>query len=202
MPPTEVRVRTRTTGQTIEISEEGLLAGRTIALVLVASGVGLAAVSWNDLWRRCDYVAGRCAERAAGAGMLTMLAVVFVVSGIATWRWVGGRPVDPEGSSRLARGLGVLFGLGLVLVAVRIPAFTCEVGRFDSVLQLCMHPPTTSDPTSWLLLKKVVVGVGLLGGALIAATPRRVRLWIPVSVTAWVLGAGWVMLDALVLRSE
>ena len=185
-----------------EISPEGAFAGRTLALVLMASGVGLAGASWNDLWRRCGDLAGRCTERAAGAGLLTMLSIVLVVSGIATWRLVRRRPVDPEGSSRFVWGLGLLFALGLGMVAVRIPAFACEQGRFDAVLQLCMHPPTTSEPTSWLWLKRVVVVVGLLGGGSIAVTPRRVRLWVPLSVAAWVVGTGWVVLDALVIRGD
>jgi len=147
-------------------------------------------------------IKGRCTERAAGAGLLTMLSIVLVVSGIATWRLVRRRPVDPEGSSRFVWGLGLLFALGLGMVAVRIPAFACEQGRFDAVLQLCMHPPTTSEPTSWLWLKRVVVVVGLLGGGSIAVTPRRVRLWVPLSVAAWVVGTGWVVLDALVIRGD
>jgi hypothetical protein len=181
-----------------EISAEGALAGRTTSLVLVGSAAALVGASWDELWHRCGAIAGTCVERAAGAALLTLLAMLALVCGIGIWRRVGRRIVDPQGSSRYVWILGLLFALGFVFIAARIPAFTCERGRFDDTLERCMHPPTTSDAMSWLWAKRGIVVVGLLGGIAIAALPRGVRLWVPVAVAAWIGGAGWLIVDTLV----
>lgn len=181
-----------------EISAEGALAGRAFALVLIGSAAALVGASWDELWRRCGAITGRCVERAAGAGILMFLSALALVWGIGIWRRVRRRVVDPDGSSRYVWALGLLFALGFVFIAARIPAFACDRGRFDDTLVLCMHPPTTSDATSWLWAKRAIVVVGLVGGIAIAALPRGVRLWVPVAVAAWIGGAGWLIVDTLV----
>lgn len=180
-----------------EITPEGAFAGRTLSLVLVISGVVFVAASWDDLWRRCGEIAGRCVSRAAGAVLLTFLCLVAVAAGLMTWRRVGRRPVDAYGSSRYVWALGVLFALGAVLIAARIPAWTCARGRFDPVLELCLHPPTSSDATGWMLVKQAIVVVGLVGGGWIAISSRRVRMLAPLAVAAWAGGAAWLSADTL-----
>jgi hypothetical protein len=84
---------------------------------------------------------------------------------------------------------------GGIFIAARIPAFTCERGHFDDALAVCMHPPSISDGTSWLLLKEAIVVIGLLGGVTVAARPRNVRVTAPVSVAVWGAGFGWLIVD-------
>ncbi len=48
------------------------------------------------------------------------------------------------------------------------------------------------------MVKRAILVVAVLGGVLIAARSRPVRLWIAAAVAAWVGGAGWVAIDALV----
>ncbi|MGZ8599150.1 MAG: hypothetical protein ACXWX6_02965 [Actinomycetota bacterium] len=190
----------RADAEPAEISAEGALAGRTFALVLIGSALGLIVLSTDELWRRCGATAAGCVERAAGAGLLTIASVLTLVWGIVIWRRVRRRVVDPEGSSRHVWALGVLFSVGLALVAAQIPSFACDRGRFDGVLRLCMHPPTTSEPMSWALAKLIVLVVGLIGGPVIAARHRAARFSRLAAVAAWVGGAGWVAVDALVLH--
>ncbi len=195
-----VRSRARAGPELLEISPEGALAGKTFALVLLGSAAALVVASWEDLWRRCGEATGPCVERAAAAGLLTILSVLAVVCGVGIWLRIRKRAVDPTGSSRYVWALGALFAIGLVLVAARIPAFTCGRGRFDTLLQLCMHPPSTSDPASWLWAKKVIVVVGLAGGVAIAARPRAVRFSAAAALAAWAGGFGWVTVDAIATR--
>ena len=192
------RSSSRTEVEPTEISAEGVLAARTCALVLIGTSLALIGLSTDELWRRCGVSAARCIERAAGAGLLSIVSVTSVVFGVGIWRRVRRRAVDPEGSSRYVWALGVLFSAGLALVAAQIPSFTCDRGRFDGVLRLCMHPPTTSEPVSWTLAKAAVLLVGIGGGLLIASQPRVARLSRVASVAAWIGGAGWVAVDALV----
>ena len=198
MAPTVARSWLRADAEPAEISAEGALAGRTCALVLIGSSLALIGLSTDELWRRCGVAAARCIERAAGAGLLTLVSVTSLVFGVGMWRRVQRRAVDPEGSSRYVWALGVLFLAGLALVAAQIPSFTCDRGRFDGVLRLCMHPPTTSEPTSWLWVKWAIVVVGIAGGAAMTARPRAVRFSMPAAVAAWVAGAGWTIFDTLV----
>ena len=180
-----------------EISPEGLLAGRVFAVTLLVSAVALIWVSWDDIWRVCNAVSGPCVERSAGAIILSMCSLGAIVWGVGILIRVRRRPVDPLGSSRYVLGLGALVCLGCTFVAGRIPAFTCDRGRFDDVLVLCMHPPSTSEPTSWLLLKKAVVVLGVLGGILVSLRPSNVKLTAPVAVAVWAAGFGWLIVGAM-----
>lgn len=166
-------------------------------MILVVTGVGVIVASWGALWQRCGQIAGECVSRAAGAALLTMASMVGVGVGIGIWWRIRRRPVKSSGSSRYAWAIGLLFAFGLVLAASRIPAFTCERGRFDNVLELCMHPPTTSEPARWMFVKEAVVGMGLLGGVAIVARPRWIRVTAPLGALAWFGGAGWVVVETL-----
>jgi hypothetical protein len=188
----DVRVREVVT----EISPEGRIAGLTVAAVLVVSGIVVLAAGWDELWRRCGASEG-CTTSAA-AGLASLSSIAAIVAGAWMWRRIARRPVHPEGSSRHVLGLAALFGVGLLLLAWRIPAFTCERGRFDEVLRLCMHPPTTSEPVRWTLLKLACVTLGLGGAAAIALWPKWVRLTAPVSTVAWATGVGLGLSQTLI----
>jgi hypothetical protein len=180
-----------------EISPEGAFAGRVLALTLLVSAVALIGVSWDDIWRVCNAVSGPCVERSAGAIILSMCSLAAIVWGVGILVRIPRRPVDPQGSSRYVLALGGLLSLGCIFVAGRIPAFTCDRGRFDDVLVLCMHPPSTSEPTSWLLLKEAVVVLGLLGGIVVSVRPRNVKVTAPVAVAVWGAGFGWLIVDTM-----
>ena len=180
-----------------EISAEGLLAAWVFAVALIASAVAMVAVSWDDIWRVCNEISGPCTERSAGAIIFSLGSVVAAGWGVGILARTRRRPVDPEGSSRYVWALGVLVALGAVFIGSRIPAYTCARGTFDDVLVLCQHPPTTSEPTSYLLLKKAIVVVGMVLGVLVAARPRWVRLTAPLAVAVWAAGFGWLLVDTM-----
>jgi hypothetical protein len=180
-----------------EISPEGALAGRIFAVTLIVSAVAMVVVSWDDIWRVCDEIVGPCVGRSAGAMLLAMCSLAAVAWGVGILVRTRRRPVDPDGSSRYTWALGALLALGCIFVAGRIPAFTCARGRFDDVLVLCLHPPSTSDPTSWLLLKKAVVVIGLLGAVLVSMRPRDVKVTAPLSLAVWAFGFGWLLADTM-----
>jgi hypothetical protein len=180
-----------------EISPEGKLAGQIFAVTLLVSAVAMIVVSWDDIWRVCNALSGPCVERSAAAMILTMCSVAAIAWAVAILLRIRRRPVDPEGSSRYVWALGVLVVLGGIFIAGRIPAYTCARGRFDDVLVLCLHPPSTSDPASWLLLKKAIVVVSLIVAALVSARPRNVKVTAPLSVAVWAVGFGWLLADTM-----
>ncbi|HET9723679.1 MAG TPA: hypothetical protein VFR44_07535 [Actinomycetota bacterium] len=180
-----------------DISPEGRLAGFTLAAVLVVSGIVVIAAGWDELWQRCGPSMEGCTTSAAAAALASIGSVAAIAGGIWVWLRISRRPVHPEGSSSFVLGIAALFALGLLLLAWRIPAFTCERGRFDEVLGLCMHPPTTSEPVRWSLLKLACVTLGLAGGVAIALWPRWVRLTAPLAVLAWAGGAGLFLSQTL-----
>lgn len=180
-----------------EISPEGRSAGFTVAVVLVVSGIAVIVAGWDELWRRCGASSEGCTTSAAAAALATFGAVAAIAAGGWLWWRIARRPVHPEGSSRFVLGISALFALGLLLLAWRIPAFTCERGRFDEVLELCMHPPTTSEPVRWFLLRLACVTLGLAGAVAIALWPRWVRLTAPLAVIAWAGGLGLFLSQTL-----
>ena len=180
-----------------EISPQGKLAGRVFAGTLVVSAVVTIVVSWDDIWRVCGVIAGPCVERSAGATILTMWSVAAIAWAVGIFVRIRRRLVDPEGSSRYVWALAALVALGGIFIAGRIPAYTCAQGRFDDVLVMCLHPPSTSDATSWLLLKKAIVVVSLIVAVLVSVRPRNVKVTAPLSVAVWAVGFGWLLADTM-----
>lgn len=180
-----------------EISAEGRVAAWWSWGLVVVSAIAVAATSWDELWRRCGELSGACVSRSAGAALLTSASVAALAVAVVALRRLARRPVDPYGTARATWALGAFAAAGTVMIASRIPAFTCERGRFDDVLELCLHPPSTSEPSSWLLVKQAVVIGGLLSALVVAATPRRVAVTAPVVATMWLIGLGWTLADAL-----
>jgi hypothetical protein len=181
----------------VEISPEGAFAGRVVAVTLLVSAVAMIVVSWDDIWRVCNAVVGPCVERSAGAMILVLCSIGAIAGAIGILVRIRRRPVDPEGSSRYVWALGVLVAMGGIFIAGRIPAYTCARGRFDDVLVLCMHPPSTSDPTSWLYLKRAIVVGALAFAFVVSIRPRFVKVTAPVCVAVWAVGFGWVLADTM-----
>jgi hypothetical protein len=183
-----------------EIAPEGALSAHVLAFVLAATGVAYAVAASDELWRRCGRADGSCATSAAAAALVTMGALVSVAAGVALERRIRRRPVDPHGTTGYVVGLGVLFAVGLLLVAWRLPEGVCDRGRYDPILDLCLHPPTTSEATNLVPIKAALAALGVLGGVLMAVKRRWVALWAPLAVLAWVAGAGMLLVDTLIGR--
>jgi hypothetical protein len=168
-----------------EISSEGAVAAKTLVGVLVVTGGAIIVASWNELWHPCGVAVSTCVNHASTAALLDLFSLGAIGSGVALgWR-LRKRPVGPEGSSRFVIALGVLFGLGLVSLAASIPAWSCTRGRLDPFLEMCVHPQTRSNATSWLLLKRGILLVGLVGGVARAFSRRRVKVSAPLAALAW-----------------
>jgi len=182
----------------LEISPEGLIAGRVFAVTAIVSAVAMVVTSWDDIWRVCNELTGSCTERSAGAIMLSFVSVATAGWGVLILFRTRRRPVDPEGSSRYVWTLGIMLALGSIFIASRIPAYTCDRGTFDDVLVLCQHPPTVSEATSLLIWKRAIVVVGIGLGVLVAVRPRLVRLTAPLAVLVWAAGFGWLLADVMV----
>jgi hypothetical protein len=172
-----------------EISFDGAIAGYTVCAILVLSGAAFVVGGWDELWRTCDH----CMHPAASAALATVFSAALIVAGVGLGWSLVRRPVDPDGSSRAVVALGVAFAVGMLLLAWRIPAFTCARGRLDTVLDLCMRPrhqPTTSEPASWTWVRLASAAIGLAGGALIGARPRWARVTAPMALLACGAGIG------------
>jgi hypothetical protein len=171
-----------------EISREGAIAARTLVATLVLTGVAVIAESWSELWQPCGVVVSTCVNRASTAALISMFSIGAIGGAVALgWR-LRRRPVEPGGSSRYVIALGVMFALGLLSLAGSIPAFSCARGRLDPFLEMCVHRQTRSDPTSWLLIKRAIVLVGLVGGVAMAFSRRWVKVSAPLAALGWLGG--------------
>jgi hypothetical protein len=189
----------RDRGTSIEISPEGRIAGWVTAAVFVATAATLLVVWAEPLWRPCREVESPCARRAAAAGLVSIGALVLLVAGIVIPIRLRRRPVTPGGSARYVWWLGSLFALAVCIAAWKIPAFTCERGRFDELLGLCMHPAgsstRSSPPDRWVAMKDALVGLGLVGGLAIVLVPRWARVTAPVCALTWFGVLAWALGD-------
>jgi hypothetical protein len=169
-----------------EISPEGAIAAKTLIVVLAVTGTAIIVTSWNELWHPCGgLVVNTCVNRAATAALLDLFSLGAIGIAVALgWR-LRKRPVEPEGSSRYVIALGVLFALGLLSLSASIPTFSCARGRLDTFLEMCVHPQTRSDATSWLLLKRGIMLVGLVGGVAMSVSRRWVKMLAPLAVLGW-----------------
>ena len=180
MPPTDESLD--------DITPEGRLAGIALGGLLVVSGAGAAVVVLGrgvEAVRR-DRRRMRLAIRGCGAPARDR---DRRDRGRCPRR--ASRPTTtarPDGSSRYVWVLGALVALGGVLAASRVPAFTCARGRLDDLLELCMHPPSTSEPARWLLAKQAIVAAGLIGAVVIAMRPRWARVTVPLAARGVVRG--------------
>lgn len=182
-----------------EIAPEGRMAARTVAALLILTGLGIVAASVDELTRRCgDEIAGECVSRSSAGVLLTAMSVVLIGLAVVIWRRVSRRPTDAYGSVRYVWALGSMFTVASIVLASRIPAFTCDRGRLDDLLDLCMHPPTTSEPHRWLLAKQAMVAVAIVGGIAIGARPRWVRVTAPITAATWLGAMGWLVVATLV----
>ncbi len=184
-----------------DITAEGRLAALTVAALLVLTGLGIAGASWDDVWERCGQIAGECVSRASSAVLLVAISVVTVGIGIAVARRVPRRPVDADGSSAWVWALGAMFAVASVVIATRIPAFTCSRGRLDDLLALCMHPPSTSEPQRWMLAKQAIVVAGAIAAIAIVARPRWVSVSAPATAVVWLGAMTWLVIETLVVRT-
>jgi hypothetical protein len=138
-----------------------------------------------------------CAVLPALGGLLVLCVSVVVV--VMAWTAIGiiGRPVETDGSSGWMVGLSVIFALGVVFAATRIPSYACPMGMHLSHFGFCFA--SSSDrfpPTDWRWLKEVIA----LMGAIVAFTLIRIRRWA--YVNAPIAGAVWLFgsLDLLMRR--
>lgn len=187
-------------GPADEISPEGRIAAWTTAGIFVATAATVLVVWWDPLWQRCGELEGPCVRRAATAAILATGSVIALASGVAIAVRLRRRPVAAAASSRYVWWLGALFAVAVAVASWQIPSFTCEQGRFDALLERCMHPPGTSEPARWIVAKNAILTTGLVGGVTIAAVPRFVRAAIPIAAVTWLGVLAWIVADELARR--
>jgi hypothetical protein len=182
-----------------DLSPEGRIAAWTIAGLLVLTGLATIAAAWDEVWQRCgDELRGECVATSSAAILASAAATVASLVGAVIAVRTSRRTVDREGSSRWTWLLGAMTIVASIVISGRIPAFTCAEGRFDALLELCLHPPDTSQPTSLTVQKSAIVTAGAIVGVVIALRPRWIRVTAPLAAAAWVLGFGWLIADTLV----
>ena len=182
-----------------DLSPEGRIAAWTIVGLLAVTGVATIVAAWDEVWRICgDELRGECVSRSSAAilasGAATAGILVAVVIAVRTHR----RTIDRDGSSRWTWLLGAMTIVGAIVLSGRVPGFTCAQGRFDPLLELCLHPPSTSEPTSWMLEKRAIVVAGSILGIVVAIRPRWIRVTAPLAGLVWLGGFGWLIADTLI----
>lgn len=161
---------------------------------VVVAGVAFLIASWDELTCVGDST---CANKA-GVAALVSIGCLIVVGG-SLWRgWRLARmPADelPDGP---AWGLGVLFAVGAIAIALLIPVARCPEGyHLDRIFRLCIQGATRLPATdqTWVKWGVAVIGVG--GGVAIAWMRRWLKARTVIAVLVWMLGIGWLLRDTM-----
>lgn len=142
---------------------------------------------------------GLCRVNQGFAGIIVLAVVPATAGAIAAFRSVLRRPVSAEGDARWRFGLGVIFMLGVVAGASRIPDFTCPDG-YRLGIGLCAAPNGARiDATSWVWLKDALYVAAVVLAMLLARMRRLPRATAAIAAITWFGGTG-VLLASTLLR--
>ncbi len=161
---------------------------------LVVAGVAFLIASWDELTCVGDST---CANKA-GVAALVSIGCLIVVGG-SLWRgWRLARmPADelPDGP---AWGLGILFAVGAIAIALLIPVARCPEGyHLDRIFRLCIQGTTRLPATDQTWVKWGVAVIGVAGGVAIAWMRRWLAARTVIAVLVWACGIGWLLRDTM-----
>jgi hypothetical protein len=172
-------------------------AGRVAGYVTAASslGVGIAflvpALPALNCTRGCTF-----SQHFAALIVVTTIGLAAVSIGIG-WA-IRRRPVEADGDTGWTWGLGVLFVLGMMLIASRVPRYLCPDGAgLDANVSICIDAVRFRrfPPSDRIWAKRAIIGVGWVLGLTVMRSPRWVWVAAPVAAAVWLLGAGWLLVD-------
>jgi hypothetical protein len=177
-----------------EVAPTGRIAGLTVGACLAVSGVAFVVASWDEL--TCTPAGAECDDIAGIGGAVTFVALAVAIAGIAIMALTARRPVLESGSSAWTWGLAVIFSIGAILVAMRVPGHTCPDGvHLNPVFDICIDGARRFDATSWVWPKRALALAGLVAGFTVVRTTRRIWISTPGAAIAWFAGTGWLLYD-------
>lgn len=192
------------------IAPAGRTAAFVTALCLVVAGLAFAGASIDELFCRGRVLGGgnprtslgaqsECDAIAGLAGIVIFLGIAAAAAGLAIWWRVRRRDVLEGGGTGWRWSEGVMTAIGLMVLATRIPRYSCPAGfELDSLFGLCISTATRLDAAEHGLERMLVAGAGFVLGIALAKLP-----WIPRAVAAmatlvaWFAGMGWLLYDTM-----
>jgi hypothetical protein len=179
-----------------EVAPTGRIAGLTVGACLAVSGVAFVVASWDEL--TCTPAGAECDDIAGIGGAVTFVALAVAIAGIAIVALTARRPVLESGSSAWTWGLAVIFSIGAILVAMRVPGHSCPDGvHLNPVFDICIDGARRFDATSWVWPKRALVLAGVVAGFTVVRTTRRIWIATPGAAIAWFGGTGWLHYDPM-----
>jgi len=162
------------------------------SLLVVGVAYLLVAVPAMNCTRGCTF-------SQSYAALISAAALALATAGIAIGSSIRRRPVQGNGDTDWTWALGVLFIVGMLLIAARIPQFVCPDGvTLDANVSICIDTvhPRRFPPSDWIWLKRAILGLGVLLGLTVVRSSRWVWIAAPVAAATWFLGAGWLLFDS------
>jgi hypothetical protein len=161
---------------------------------LLIAAVAFLFASWDEL----TCVGGSTCTDKAGVAALVSIACLLAI-GWSLWRgWRVVRTPAAELVDGPPIGLGVLFLLSALAVALLIPVARCPAGyHLDRIFRLCIEGSTrlAADDQTWS--KYLVAVVGIAGSVAIVRMHRWLAARTVVAVAMWAFGIGWLLNDTM-----
>lgn len=175
-----------------DIAPGGRLAGYVTGACLLVTGLGflVPALPALNCTRGCTF-------SQHVAGLIATGAAAFVAAGAAILWSVHRHPVAADGDTGWTWGLGVLFILGMMLIASRLPRYVCPDGStLDTNFAICIDARIRrSSPSDWIWAKRATIAAGWVLGLTVIRSPRWVWIAAPVAALVWLIGTGWLLVD-------
>ena len=180
-----------------DVAPAGRVAGLTVGACLLVSGLAFLVASWDEL--TCTPAGATCDDVAGIGGAVSIAAIAAMLAGGAIVVLTVRRPVLASGSSAWTWGLGAIFAIGVGLVAMRLPGHSCPDGvHLTPIFNTCVDGARRFDATSWIWPKRALLVLGVVAGATVMRSPRRVWLTAPIAALAWFAGTGWLLYDTMI----
>lgn len=175
----------------------GRIAGLTVGLCLTTTGAAFLIASWDEL--RCTPAGETCDDVAGIGGAVSLAALGLAAIGVAIVVMTARRPVLESASSAWTWGLAAIFSIGVSLIAMRIPGFTCPDDiHLNPVFHTCIDGARRFDATSWVWPKRALLLAGLVVGFTLMRSPKRVWLTAPIAALVWFAGTGWLLYETMI----
>jgi hypothetical protein len=180
-----------------DIGPAGHVAGLTVGACLLVTGLSFLVASWDEL--TCTPPGATCDDVAGTGGAVSLAALAAMIAGGAIIVLTARRPLVASGSTAWTWGLGTIFAIGVGLVALRLPGYSCPDGvHLSPIFNTCVDGARRFDATSWVWPKRALFVAGVVAGVTVMRSPRRVWLTAPIAAAAWFAGTGWLLYDTMV----
>jgi hypothetical protein len=177
------------------------------AVCLLGAGAATIAFAWDEL--TCTRLVTPGPERSAPesicdvlsgiGGVVTLIGATLAIGGLVTLAALRGRQVTDGGHRGWRWALAATFAVGALILITRIPSATCATSDATPYSGMCIDDEGGGRyaAASWTWAKTLATVVTPVLAAGIVARRELIWLSVPLTLVAWFVGVGWLLVDTI-----